>query len=71
MNVRAVVVVILLVAVVAVVAWNRQPPTAAVPLVSEKPTDKAYKTAPSGAADLRDTTRDRPDRERTSRPSGK
>ena len=69
MSVRVVVVVILLVAVVVVIVWNRQPPTETVPLVSEKPVDKARKTAP-GAADLRDTARDRPERERTSRPGG-
>lgn len=71
MSVRVVVVVIVLVAVVAVIVWNTQPPTETVPLVSEKAVDKARKTAPPGAADLRDTARDRPDRERTSRPSGK
>jgi hypothetical protein len=56
----------LLAAVIAVIAWNSQPPEqVAAPVVKDKPLAKPSK--PLAAADPRDTARDRPDRERTSR----
>jgi len=68
--VRLALVVVLLVGVVAFVAWNRQPPTDTAPPVAtgkSQALDKARKPAPVSSSDPRDTARDRPDRERTSR----
>lgn len=68
-GVRVVVAVILLVAVIAVIAWNRERATETAPPVTAanpRPEEKARKPA----ADLRDASRERPERERTSRPGG-
>jgi hypothetical protein len=71
---RLTVAVVLLIVVVAIVAWNRQPPEQTASPVEKKeqpqPVDKARKPASTSATDPRDTSRDRPDRERTSRPGG-
>ena len=63
---RVAVAIILLAAVAALVAWNRQPPEQAAPVVvQEKPAPR--KVQPPVTPDPRDTARERPDRERTAR----
>jgi lipopolysaccharide export system protein LptC len=64
-SVRVVIAVILLVAVVAVIAWNRERATETAP-----PVTAANPRPSKPAADLRDASRERPERERTSRPGG-
>ena len=65
-----VVAVVVLLAVVAFTAWNSRPPEQDVPLAArDKPAGKVPK--PVATADPRDTARERPDRERTSRPGEK
>jgi hypothetical protein len=58
------VVIALLAAAAAFIAWNNRPPEPAVPLVAK---EAPRKPASTGSADPRDTARERPDRERTSR----
>jgi len=56
---------------VAVVAWNRQAPEQLPPpFTAAKPQPEAMARKPA-PADPRDTSRDRPERERTSRPGEK
>ena len=70
---RVTLVIVLLAAVLAFVAWNversaQTPPTAA---GNVKPPEQSRKLVPSKGADPRDTSRERPGRERTSRPGEK